>query len=639
MDLLDATSKELIFLDQSFPSKDDAFTFIAAQFKKQGIIDSEHDYLKAVFEREKESPTGFENGLAIPHGKSSTVKRAAYAVLKLHQPLSSYESLDPTNKVELIFMLAIPEAEKGTTHLDLLAKLATRLSNEAYVEAFKQASSTEEVLALLAQKTLEITETAANVAPHNKGLILGITACAAGIAHTYMAAEAITKEATKRGYQAKVEKQGAKGIEDRITKRDVEDAVGVIFAHDVLLKDTNRFAGIPQVNVAVAEPIKNPQKVVGDLLEKAENYVPGSQVSDTGFEEETEKNIWTEIKDSVMTGISYIIPIIIAGGMISTVAVLITQVFGLQDVAAAEGSWLFILKGLGGGLLGTMMLPVLSGYMAYSIADKPGLAPGFAGGLAAMTINSGFLGAMLSGLLAGFVMKWMKEKIHPSGVFSGFVTFWIYPVIGSLIIGCIMLFLLGKPVAAINNGLIGWLDTLQGSNAIILGGVLGLMVSFDLGGPVNKAAYAFCIAAMSNGNYAPYCTFASVKMVSAFSLSAACMLRKDLFTKQEREVGTQTWILGLAGITEGAIPFAMGDPVRVIGSFLVGSLVTGAIVMSNGIGLSVPGAGIFSMFLLEGGNGGIMNALVWLGAAVLGAAISTVLLILTRKQKLSKATL
>ncbi|WP_279282441.1 PTS 2-O-a-mannosyl-D-glycerate transporter subunit IIABC [Enterococcus gallinarum] len=633
MNLVEATRKELIFLNQSFSTKDQVFNFVANQFVKHGIVTDSNQYLNAVYERETESATGFENGLAIPHGKSNSVKQAAYAIVKLTSPLTDYASLDPNNKVDLIFMLAIPNSEAGSTHLDLLAQLATRLSNPDYVKKFKEAGTAKQVLNLLAENE----EKEDNLPDgQGKGLILGVTACAAGIAHTYMAAEAISKEANRLGYHAKIEKQGAKGIEDRITKKDVEQAVGIIFAHDVALKEMNRFTSLPQLNVNVAEPIKNPAKVIAELLEKAKNHVVGNTLDDSAFEQEEAKGLWNEIKDSVMTGISYIIPIIIAGGMISTVAVLITQIFGLQDVAATEGSWLFLLKGLGGGLLGQLMLPVLSGYMAYAIADKPGLTPGFAGGLAAMTINSGFLGAMLSGLLAGLLMKWMKQNVKAAGVFSGFVTFWVYPVVGSLVVGVVMLFLLGKPVAAINNGLIGWLNTLQGSNAIILGGVLGAMVSFDLGGPVNKAAYAFCIAAMSNGNFAPYCAFASVKMVSAFSLSAACILRKDLFTGQEREIGTQTWILGLAGITEGAIPFAMGDPIRVIGSFIGGSLVTGAIVMNSGIGLNVPGAGIFSMFLLQDGTNSVMNTVIWLGAAVIGAVISTILLVVTRKQKLSK---
>ncbi len=632
MNLAHATSEALIFLEASFKTREEVFEFMTKKLYEQGKVSDPKQFLAAVQAREALSVTGFENGLAIPHGKSSAVKEASFAILRLKEPLADYPSLDPTNQVSLIFMLAIPEAEAGSTHLDILAKLAGRLSDHDYLERFKHAETASEMLTLLDESD-EIT----TVSQGDKGLILGITACAAGIAHTYMAAEAITKAANRLGYQARVEKQGAKGIEDRIKAKEVNEAVGIILAHDVSLKGMERFAKLPKVDTTVAEPIKHPDEVVQRLLDKAENYVPsGDDVADFDDTDEQEKSIGQQIKDAILTGISYIIPIIIAGGMISTVAVLITQLFGLQEMAAAEGSWLFLLKGLGGGLLGSLMIPVLAGYMAYSIADKPGLTPGFAGGLAAMTINSGFLGGMLAGLLAGFLMNWMKKNIQAKGVFSGFVTFWVYPVIGSLVVGVVMLFLIGKPVAAINNGLIGWLDTLQGTNALLLGAVLGAMVSFDLGGPVNKAAYAFCIAAMSNGNFIPYCTFASVKMVSAFSLSAACLLKKNLFTEQEREIGNQTWLLGLAGITEGAIPFAMGDPIRVIGSFIGGSIITGAIVAYTGLGLNVPGAGIFSMFLLEGDYSSVMGAFIWLGAAILGAAVSTILLIVTRQHKLRK---
>lgn len=632
MDLTKATSKDLIFLDKSFRNKEDVFDFMAQKLFEQGKISSKEGYLQAVYEREKISVTGFENGLAIPHGKSDEVIEASFAVLRLSKPLEDYPSLDPNNKVDLIFMLAIPEKDAGTTHLDILAKLSGRLSDTDYLAKFRSATNEDEILKLLSED-LERKETTKS----GKGLILGITACAAGIAHTYMAAEAITKAANKLGYDARIEKQGAKGLEDRFTSEELKNAVGVIFAHDVALKELDRFKHLPKIDTNVAQPIKDPEGVISNLLDKTKNH-DYSKIVESDFSEDdfSKKAVSQEIKDSILTGISYIIPIIIAGGMISTVAVLLTQIFGLQELAATEGSWLFLLKGLGGGLLGNLMIPMLSGYMAYAIADRPGLTPGFAGGLAALTINSGFLGGMLSGLLAGFLMKWMKENIKPKGVFSGFVTFWVYPVIGSLIVGIIMLFIVGKPVAALNTAMINWLDALQGTNAVLLGAVLGAMVSFDLGGPVNKAAYAFCIGAMSNGNYVPYCAFASVKMVSAFSLTVACMVRKDLFTEQEREVGNQTWLLGLAGITEGAIPFAMGDPIRVIGSFIGGSIVTGAIVAYAGVGLNVPGAGIFSMFLLEGNYTGMMGAFIWLGAALVGTVVSTILLILTRKQKLKK---
>lgn len=323
---------------------------------------------------------------------------------------------------------------------------------------------------------------------------------------------------------------------------------------------------------------------------------------------------------------------IVAGGTVLAVAVLLSQIFGLQDLFNEENSWLWMYRKLGGGLLGILMVPVLAAYTAYSLADKPALAPGFAAGLAANMIGSGFLGAVVGGLIAGYLMRWVKNHLRLSSKFNGFLTFYLYPVLGTLGAGSLMLFVVGEPVAWINNSLTAWLNGLSGSNALLLGAILGFMCSFDLGGPVNKAAYAFCLGAMANGVYGPYAIFASVKMVSAFTVTASTMLAPRLFKEFEIETGKSTWLLGLAGITEGAIPMAIEDPLRVIGSFVLGSMVTGAIVGAMNIGLSTPGAGIFSLFLLhENGAGGVMAAIGWFGAALVGAAISTAILLMWRR--------
>ncbi len=469
-----------------------------------------------------------------------------------------------------------------------------------------------------------------------KPFILGVTACTAGVAHTYMAAEGLKKAAEEAGVEIKVETQGTTGIENRISDADVARAQAVIFAHDVAIKDSDRFKGLPKVDAPAAAGIKKPAELVEQAMAKGRTVTATDAPAVVEEDDSSEMSFGALVKDSVLTGISYIIPVIIAGGMIAAFCTIITQAFGLQDLAADKTSWLYLFKSLGSGALGTLMVPILSAFMAYSLADKPGLGPGFIGGLAANAIASGFLGGMLSGLIAGFLMRWMKSHISANGPMRTFVTFWVYPVFGSAIVGALMLFVAGPPVAALNNGMVNFLNGLSGTNAAILGAIIGAMTSFDLGGPVNKAAYAFCVGAMANGNLVPYCIFASVKMVSAFSCSAACMLRKDIFTNDEKEIGDQTWLLGLAGITEGAIPFAMANPVPVIGSFIAGSVVTGAIVGFCNIGLSVPGAGIFSLLALSGNFGAVGNGLIWFGAAVIGAAISTVLLIATRKRQLAK---
>ncbi|WP_100010220.1 PTS 2-O-a-mannosyl-D-glycerate transporter subunit IIABC [Lentibacillus sediminis] len=636
MQLQSLTSPALVSTGNEYASKEEAIRHLASQLNEAGKLDSEADFLDAVWEREKLSPTGFEGGLAIPHGKSKAVKEATFAVATLKTPLADWESVDPENRVELIFLLAIPDSEAGNTHLDLLAELVTRLTNESYKDRLLQAKDSEELYQQLdhMEAAPEKTQAASDKT------ILAVTACPAGIAHTYMAAEELIKAGNAMGVEVLVEKQGSNGIEDRHSAAQLKNADAVIFANDVAIKDEARYKHLPKIKTAVAAPLRNAEKLLKEALEKAESqpkqdYQPAEESEENGFSDDGKKSFKTEIKDSVLTGISYMIPIIIAGGMTLAVATFISQGFGLQELYDTEGSWLWLLRQLGGGLLGQIMVPVLAAYMAYSIADKPGLGPGFAAGLAANLIGSGFLGGMLGGILAGYFLRFLKEKVKPKGTFAGFVSFWVYPVVGTLVVGSLMLFVVGEPLVWINESLIQWLDSLSGANALILGAIIGAMVSFDLGGPVNKAAYAFCIGAMANGNFVPYAAFASVKMVSAFSVTGATIFAKNYFSKQEREVGKQTWILGLAGITEGAIPFMVNDPLRVIPSLVAGSAVTGAIVAYFGIGLTVPGAGIFSLALLEG-QPVLLGASVWFSAAVIGAFISMLLLIVTRKNKLKK---
>lgn len=636
MQLQALTSPSLISTRKNFQSKQEVIQYLVKQLSEAGKISSEETFLQAVMERETLSPTGFECGLAIPHGKSKVVKEAAFAIATLEKPLTDWESIDPENKVELVILLAIPEDEAGSTHLALLSEFVTRLSNQSYKNRLLQAKTNTELFQQLDHTETQEVKTAGKKL--NK-TILAITACPAGIAHTYMAAEALVKAGKELGVDVFVEKQGANGIEDPHTIALLKKADAVIFANDVAVKNEERYAHLPKVKTSVAAPLRNAKELIFEALEKAEKmpkkkYNP-AQVAETTSDEGSEKSFKTEIKDSILTGISYIIPVIVAGGMTLAAAVLIAQAFDLQDVYAKEGSWLWMLRQLGGGLLGQLMVPILAAYMAYSIADKPALGPGFAAGVAANLIGSGFLGGMLGGFLAGFFLKFLKKKIKPKGTFAGFVSFWLYPVVGTLVVGSIMLFVVGEPLAWLNQSLIKWLDGLSGANAILLGAILGAMVSFDLGGPVNKAAYTFCIGAMASGNFVPYAAFASVKMVSAFGVTGATIIGKKYFTKQEQEVGKQTWLLGLAGITEGAIPFMINDPLRVIPSLIAGSAVTGAIVAYFNIGLNVPGAGIFSLALVQG-QPLLIAASVWLGAALIGAAISMVLLIVTRKRKLLK---
>lgn len=630
MNLTSLTCPELITLQTTFLSREDAINAMAEQLNQQGKLHDKNAFLQAVFAREKQGPTALGEGLAVPHGKTDAVKEAAFAVATLREPLT-WQGIDEDEEVNLIFLLAIPNAEAGSTHMQLLTALTTALVDDDIRAGVSSATSTETLLALLSQEaadTQSVVESEVVSAAGNAPVIVCVTACPAGIAHTYMAAEYLEKTGKKLGYRVFVEKQGANGIEDRLSAEQIQQARAVVFATEVAVKEIERFEGLPRIEVPVAEPIKHAERILKEAAQQERGQAAQPVATSTSARKPSVK---TELKQALLSGISYAVPLIVAGGTVLAVAVLIAQMFDLQSVYGEEGSWLWMYRQLGGGLLGTLMVPVLAAYTAYSLADKPALGPGFAAGVAANLIGSGFLGGVVGGLIAGYVMRWIKQHIRLNPAFNGFLTFYLYPVLGTLVTGSLMLFVIGKPVAMLNHGLTEWLNSLSGTNALLLGALIGLFVSFDLGGPVNKAAYAFCLGAMANGVFGPYAIFGSVKMVSAFTVTASTLLAPRLFKDFEIETGKSTWLLGLAGITEGAIPMAIEDPVRVIGSFLLGSVVTGAMVGAAGIGLSTPGAGIFSLFLLhDAGIGKLAAAAIWLGAALVGTVISTLTLILWR---------
>lgn len=621
MNLTTLTHRDALCLNARFTSREEAIHALTQRLAALGKISSTEQFLEEVYRRESLGPTALGEGLAVPHGKTAAVKEAAFAVATLSEPLQ-WEGVDGPEAVDLVVLLAIPPNEAGTTHMQLLTALTTRLADDEIRARIQSATTPDELLSALDDKG----GTQPSASFSNAPTIVCVTACPAGIAHTYMAAEYLEKAGRKLGVNVYVEKQGANGIEGRLTADQLNSATACIFAAEVAIKESERFNGIPALSVPVAEPIRHAEALIQQALTLKRSDETRTVQQDT----QPVKSVKTELKQALLSGISFAVPLIVAGGTVLAVAVLLSQIFGLQD--NEENSWLWMYRKLGGGLLGILMVPVLAAYTAYSLADKPALAPGFAAGLAANMIGSGFLGAVVGGLIAGYLMRWVKNHLRLSSKFNGFLTFYLYPVLGTLGAGSLMLFVVGEPVAWINNSLTAWLNGLSGSNALLLGAILGFMCSFDLGGPVNKAAYAFCLGAMANGVYGPYAIFASVKMVSAFTVTASTMLAPRLFKEFEIETGKSTWLLGLAGITEGAIPMAIEDPLRVIGSFVLGSMVTGAIVGAMNIGLSTPGAGIFSLFLLhDNGAGGVMAAIGWFGAALVGAAISTAILLMWRR--------
>lgn len=337
------------------------------------------------------------------------------------------------------------------------------------------ATNADELLSALDDNTHEPTV----ATPFNAPTIVCVTACPAGIAHTYMAAEYLEKAGRKLGVNVFVEKQGANGIEGRLTADQLNTASACIFAAEVAIKESERFAGIPALTVPVAEPIRHAEQLILQALA----LEPQNEKRARQEESHQPKGLKTELKQALLSGISFAVPLIVAGGTVLAVAVLLAQIFGLQPLFDQENSWLWMYRKLGGGILGILMVPVLAAYTAYSLADKPALAPGFAAGLAANMIGSGFLGAIAGGLIAGYLMRWVKNHLRLSSKFNGFLSFYLYPVVGTLGAGSLMLFVVGEPVAWLNNSLTVWLNGLSGANALLLGAILGFMCSFDLGGP------------------------------------------------------------------------------------------------------------------------------------------------------------
>jgi PTS system fructose-specific IIC component len=441
--------------------------------------------------------------------------------------------------------------------------------------------------------------------------ILGVTACPTGIAHTYMAAEAIEEAAKEKGYEVKVETRGSVGVENELTQEEIDSADAIILACDTSVP-MERFAGKKMISVSVSEALKDTGALIERAL-KAPKYSVNKDLTDDVAEikakrSEERKGVYKHL----MNGVSFMIPFVVAGG----IAIALSFFFG-YDAFESEGTLAAYLMGIGGGAGAFgLMIPILAGYIAYSIADRPGLAPGMIGGAVATQLNAGFLGAILAGFLAGYVVLFIKKTIKLPKTLQGIMPVLIIPVLGSLVVGLIFFYVIGTPVAAINTAMNNFLEGMSGTNAVLLGLIIGLMMAFDMGGPVNKAAYAFGAGTLVAGTGSPImAAVMAAGMVPPLGLALATILFKNKFSNSEKEAGKAAVVLGLAFITEGAIPFAAADPLRVIPSIMVGSAVTGALSMAFNATLSVPHGGIFVFFAVE-------NVIMYLLAIIIGAIVS-----------------
>ncbi|UTE77011.1 MULTISPECIES: fructose-specific PTS transporter subunit EIIC [unclassified Rossellomorea] len=613
MRITELLTKNTIQLHVSSHSKNGVIDELVSVLDQSGKLQDRDEFKKAILNREAQSTTGIGEGIAIPHAKTSAVKSPAIAFGKSEAGVD-YESLDG-EPAHLFFMIAATEGA-NQTHLEALSRLSSMLMDVDVRKALLNAGTEEEVLEIINAHDGEEEETTVETSAPG-GKILAVTACPTGIAHTYMAADALKAKAKTMDVNLKVETNGSGGAKNVLTQEDIESAIAIIVAADTKV-EMNRFEGKHVIEVPVAEAIRRPEELLNQAMtQDAPVYKGGEQEkdSDKGSEKKQKSGFYKHL----MNGVSNMLPFVVGGGILIAISFL----FGIQSAnpdSPEYNEFAAILNTIGGGNAFYLMVPVLAGFIAMSIADRPGFAPGMVGGLIAATGQSGFLGGIIAGFLAGYVVLGIKRltKNFPSAL-EGIKPVLIYPLLGIFITGVIMLQFLVEPLSAVNTGIQNWLDGLGTGNLILLGLILGGMMAVDMGGPINKAAFTFGIAMIEGGNLAPHAAIMAGGMVPPLGLAMATTLFKKKFNDNERKAGIAAYFMGASFITEGAIPFAAADPFRVIPSIVTGSAIAGALTMFFGIGLPAPHGGLFVFPVVEG------NPFLYLLAVLIGSVITALM--------------
>ncbi|WP_227937974.1 PTS fructose transporter subunit IIABC [Alkalihalobacillus deserti] len=616
MRISDLLKRETIVLNMRAANKESAIDELVSNLDKAGRLNSATEYKKAIWAREEQSTTGLGEGIAIPHAKSESVKTPSIAFGRSTAGLD-YEALDgqPTH---LFFMIAA-SAGANEEHLATLSRLSTFLMDEAFRDKLLKANSEDDVLAAIDSKeneTLEKEEKEQTNAQDGY-TILAVTGCPTGIAHTYMAADALKAEAEKQGITIKVQTNGSGGVKNRLTELEIKQAKGIIVAADTKV-EMEPFKGKPVLQVPVADGIKRPKELIDQIQTENAPIYQGNSKSSTEDSESTSKGKSGFYKH-LMNGVSNMLPFVVGGGIL----IAISFMFGIEAADPNHptyNAFAEMLMTIGGGNAFGLMIPVLAAFIAMSIADRPGFAAGMVGGLIASTGGAGFLGGLIAGFLAGYLALFVRRALEnlPQWL-EGIKTVLFYPVINIFLTGMVMLWLVG-PLSTFNASLEKWLGGMGTANMILLGIILGAMMAVDMGGPINKAAFTFGIAMIDAGNFGPHAAVMAGGMVPPLGIALATTLFKSKFTKQEREAGKTNYILGASFITEGAIPFAAADPGRVIPSIIVGSAVAGALTAVFKIGLPAPHGGIFVIPFVYG------SAVMYLIAILIGAVVTALML-------------
>ena len=613
MDLKELSSPGLILLDQHYPDRDAAIAALVEKLDAAGKLLSKRQFLEAVREREAQGPTALGEELAIPHGKSSGVKEPCFAVARLNEPLE-WEGLDGPEPVRLIVMLGIPTANQGDTHIHILTEISSQLVDDDIREALMQASTPEQFLEILSpvQEAPEAPKEAVVPPPSETSLpkrqrVVCITSCPTGIAHTYRAADYLQKAGNALNVDVFVEKQGSKGIEDPLTAEQLANADAAIIASEIAIQGGERFAHLPTLYTTVAEPIRRGKEVIERALAlpPVEHTTASSTQKPTSSSNNpqstapvaTKQSVLALIKQALLTGVSHAIPFIAAGGIMIALAIAFVPITSTGPDFSNAPNLKTILT-IGEAAFG-VLLPLLAGYISFGLAGRSGLVAGFVGGALAGTTGAGFLGALVAGLLAGFVVKGIQKIPVPRSV-DTLMPILIIPIISGLIVGVVMLRVIGAPIADIMENLGLWLREMGTTNSILLGLILGSMIAFDMGGPVNKAAFFFGAAMIQEGNTAIMGAVAAAICIPPISMGVATKLAKNLWSEQEQEAGTAAILMGTIGITEGAIPFAVADPLRVIPSIVTGSAISATIAMMMGVGDHAPHGGLIVLPVIDG---------------------------------------
>ena len=649
MKIQDLLQSNAMILSLSATDKAGAISEMVQKLVDTGYVTDFEQFKAGILAREALTSTGLGEGIAMPHSKNTAVKEAVVLFAKKEGGLD-YESLDgqPT---DLFFMIAAPEGANDT-HLAALAELSKYLMKDGYADALRTKTTAADVLATFNAAESDAVQEVSTPVNADQDFIVAVTACTTGIAHTYMAEEALKKQAKEMGVAIKVETNGASGVGNRLTADDIKKAKGVIIAADKAV-EMERFDGKPLLSKPVAAGIREPENLINQAVSGNLPLYKATGVS-TEDSSETKLSLGKAFYKHLMSGVSSMLPFVIGGGIAIAIAFLIDNAMGVpKDQLSHLGSYHELastFKQMGGAAFG-FMLPVLAGYIAYSIAEKPGLVAGFVAGaiasnglafgkipfasggdktMALAGVPSGFLGALVGGFLAGGVILVLRKIFSnvPRSL-NGIISILVYPVLGVLITGFLMLFV-NIPMAAINSGLTSFLNSLSGANAVVLGAILGGMMAIDMGGPFNKTAYVFgtgtLAATVATGGSIVMASVMAGGMVPPLAVFVATMLFKNKFTKEEQNSGLTNIVMGLSFITEGAIPFGAADPARAIPSFVIGSAVTGGLVGALGIKLMAPHGGIFVVALTS-------NPVMYLIAIAIGAVLSGVIFGSLRKAK------